>query len=692
MPRKGKKERRKRGQLSFFLGVMKPKIKWCHRLTLVLLRQELESCGLESKTGSKELLSKRLEFHLVLQHGSAYCLQRFKKVVDAYKARRAEEARLRGASISISIMFRANVMRKRDQGAVWSWGYGRNGQLGHGDRRNRLKPTLLKTFRNGHVVSLSTGESHSVAVDDSGKIWQWGDGLVTVTPRGGETELLEPRPVGIDAIGRRGSPGEKAVMVSVGECHAAIVTDEGMCYTWGLGLRGCLGHNDEFNRKAPCLVVDFERADNRVEFVSAGPMCTAVITIHGELMTWGCGLNGKLGNGGSSSSLKPRVLGDLRNDVSDKRNKLFGKLVDHVSMGKYHGVCVMDGGEVLTWGTENRGCLALETCEPVDEPEPEADAKQKKGDGQEGEGGSSGSSDDDDDFLGREVEEIIHINTPKLVPALHEQGIEITKACAAPFHMVALSAAGDLYSWGKGRHGVLGTGDEKNRVVPTKIEQEGMDAPIVDFEVGDGFTVALDQEGRLWTWGRGKCGCLGQGAAAKKHKGKAGSKKEGGAEASKKKSAEKKPAAKAKGGKKDGGHGKAKGKAKGKPQGKKGHGYNKAAEKDRHRPRSIDMEHHHGYLCAVAAGGFHALCLQQAGTMQEYIELIGDVDGCTLSAIKHIRSVKAEAKVLEKAEEALASAAVTVVRSTTKKKIIADGQHALQEELRHQLRGNRDTD
>ena len=55
--------------------------------------------------------------------------------------------------------------------------------------------------------------------------------------------------------------------------------------------------------------------------------------------------------------------------------------------------------------------------------------------------------------------------------------------------------------------------------------------------------------------------------------------------------------------------------------------------------------------------------------MQEYIELIGDVDGCTLSAIKHIRSVKAETKVLEKAEEALASAAVTVVRNATQKKI-----------------------
>jgi hypothetical protein len=42
--KKEKKKRRERGKQSFFVGVSKPKLRWAARLTLVLLRQELEKC------------------------------------------------------------------------------------------------------------------------------------------------------------------------------------------------------------------------------------------------------------------------------------------------------------------------------------------------------------------------------------------------------------------------------------------------------------------------------------------------------------------------------------------------------------------------------------------------------------------------------------------------------------------------
>jgi alpha-tubulin suppressor-like RCC1 family protein len=321
-----------------------------------------------------------MEGYLMEQHGSAYCLQRFRTKVQAFKTKRDHEFLVKYSSISITILFKSILAQKRDAGAVWSWGYGRNGQLGHGGREDSIQPRLVKHFQNNQIAMVSAADSHSVAVDEQGVIYQWGDGLVTVTPRGEEELTLLPGVVNGEAIERLSKLGGKVVKISAGECHAAVLTEGGLLFTWGLGLRGCLGHSDEFNRKAPCSVPDFEDADNRVVDVSAGPMstgemmrinkccrhfllyplcipyslcilyslpyCTAVVTIHGEVMLWGCGMHGKLGNGGTEGRLKPGILADLRAEVKDEHSKLYGKECVHVSISKYHGVCVMDGGEV----------------------------------------------------------------------------------------------------------------------------------------------------------------------------------------------------------------------------------------------------------------------------------------------------------------------------------------------------------
>jgi alpha-tubulin suppressor-like RCC1 family protein len=40
-----------------------------------------------------------------------------------------------------------HVICRTDSGAMFSWGYGANGRLGHGDAEDRVNPKLMDTLR-----------------------------------------------------------------------------------------------------------------------------------------------------------------------------------------------------------------------------------------------------------------------------------------------------------------------------------------------------------------------------------------------------------------------------------------------------------------------------------------------------------------------------------------------------------------
>jgi alpha-tubulin suppressor-like RCC1 family protein len=50
----------------------------------------------------------------------------------------------------------------------WTWGRGDCGQLGHGDRRSRHEPQLVKGLREVWVISAGGGDFHSIACADNG--------------------------------------------------------------------------------------------------------------------------------------------------------------------------------------------------------------------------------------------------------------------------------------------------------------------------------------------------------------------------------------------------------------------------------------------------------------------------------------------------------------------------------------------
>ena len=58
-------------------------------------------------------------------------------------------------------------------GEVFTWGCGGFGQLGHGDCKNRNKPTKVESLSGEKIVKVACGGHHTTALTATGKIFIW---------------------------------------------------------------------------------------------------------------------------------------------------------------------------------------------------------------------------------------------------------------------------------------------------------------------------------------------------------------------------------------------------------------------------------------------------------------------------------------------------------------------------------------
>ena len=78
-------------------------------------------------------------------------------------------------------------------GEVFTWGIGEDGQLGHGDRDAKDIPTpVLGELRGRVVVRVSAGSEHTAAVMADGALYTWGLGQSGRLGHGDEQTKLVP--------------------------------------------------------------------------------------------------------------------------------------------------------------------------------------------------------------------------------------------------------------------------------------------------------------------------------------------------------------------------------------------------------------------------------------------------------------------------------------------------------------------
>lgn len=88
-----------------------------------------------------------------------------------------------------------------------------------------------------------------------------------------------------------------------------------------------------------------------------------------------------------------------------------------------------------------------------------------------------------------------------------ERAISVT---AGYHNNLVLSERGQVWSWGWGAHGQLGLGDTRDRDVPTVIEELSRERVHL-LSCGDRHSFAVTEEGRVFGWGSNEFGQLGGG-------------------------------------------------------------------------------------------------------------------------------------------------------------------------------------
>ncbi|BBH23107.1 hypothetical protein Back11_44520 [Paenibacillus baekrokdamisoli] len=79
-------------------------------------------------------------------------------------------------------------------------------------------------------------------------------------------------------------------------------------------------------------------------------------------------------------------------------------------------------------------------------------------------------------------------------------GVNPVKVVSAESFTVALDANGAVWTWGKNNHSQLGTSDSADRQYPGQVTISGS-PKITDIAAGSDYTLALDSQGNVWEWG-----------------------------------------------------------------------------------------------------------------------------------------------------------------------------------------------
>lgn len=176
------------------------------------------------------------------------------------------------------------------KGEVYAWGKNEFGELGLGDRTYRSYATRVKGIDgNGYlenIIDVANGDENSYAIDKNGNVYGWGDGNYHQID---DTETSRTTPTQM-------SDCTNAISVSAGECFVEIMQSNSNVVARGYNYYGQLGYGDTAEKPTGAHIVG-----NDINKVSAGNDATLIIREDGTV--WAAGRNryGELGLGDTSN-------------------------------------------------------------------------------------------------------------------------------------------------------------------------------------------------------------------------------------------------------------------------------------------------------------------------------------------------------------------------------------------------------
>ncbi|KAI9922521.1 hypothetical protein PsorP6_000429 [Peronosclerospora sorghi] len=253
-------------------------------------------------------------------------------------------------------------------------------------------------------------------------------------------------------------PMEQCLAVACGSNHVLVLTKSGGVMAWGwnrFGQVAATAVEDIVN--IPASVVFPTELQHplsvRIVEIAAGGMHSMAIDSGGRVWAWGSNAYGQLG-----------INSEMKQLHSPTRTVLPSKSqILHIAAGWGHSALISTKGEVLTfgWGLYNQlghGCTQNEV-------------------------------------------------QPIAVDALRGLDSDVVQIACGNWHTVALTASGDMYTWGWGRDGQLAQESVAAQVIPRVVSiplsfETSDDAQdVVAIACGDRFTIAVCRDRSVHWWG-----------------------------------------------------------------------------------------------------------------------------------------------------------------------------------------------
>ncbi|KAL7605363.1 hypothetical protein Lser_V15G18623 [Lactuca serriola] len=240
-------------------------------------------------------------------------------------------------------------------GRCYTWGRNDKGQLGHGDKIIREKPTLVTGLSKFKAVKAGSGLGHTVVQTEDGLSFSFGwnkHGQLGTGSTKNEFELSPVRCL-ITDVKDVSCGADFTVWLSSIE-GASILTA-------GHPQYGQLGHgtDNEYNMKESSVKLAYEAqpvpkaiaslSEETIIKIACGSNHTVALGSKGYLYTWGNGGYGRLGHREQKDEFTPR-----RVDVFTKHNTLPPTAV--ISAGCVNSASTAGAGQMYMWGKiKNKG-------------------------------------------------------------------------------------------------------------------------------------------------------------------------------------------------------------------------------------------------------------------------------------------------------------------------------------------------
>ena len=194
-----------------------------------------------------------------------------------------------------------------EEGVVYSFGCGENGKLGHGNQKDYHAPTCIKALKHVRICAVSAGCSHSLLLSEAGTVYSFGK--VDHGRLGHGSECEPGTPMVVEAL-----EGVGICAISAGGHHSLVLSKAGAIYSFGCGENGQLGHGDTEDQHTPKRIIALR--DVQVCACTACPHHSLVKSDTGAIYSFGFG-DAQLGHGKlSGNQLTPRALRETYREIS----------------------------------------------------------------------------------------------------------------------------------------------------------------------------------------------------------------------------------------------------------------------------------------------------------------------------------------------------------------------------------------